>query len=48
MLYSGAMIHLIVGNVNHVRLESRRARGEVSINSAVKNGLVISGAEDEG
>ena len=48
MLYSGARIHLIVGDVNHVRLESRRARGEMVIKSAVKDGLVISGAEDEG
>ncbi|MDW0252297.1 MAG: hypothetical protein QOA17_10905 [Nitrososphaeraceae archaeon] len=48
MLYSGARIHLIVGDVNHVRLESRKARGEMGIKSAVKLGLVISGAEDEG
>ena len=48
MLYSGARIHLIVGDVNHVRLESRRARGEMGIKSAVKLGLVISEAEDEG
>ena len=48
MLYSGARIHLIVGDVSHVRLESRRARGEMGIKSAVKLGLVIGGAEDEG
>ena len=48
MLYSGARIHFIVGDVNHARLESRRARGEMGIKSAVKLGLVISGAEDEG
>ena len=48
MLYSGARIHLIVGDVNHVRLESRGARGEMGIKSAVKLELVISGADDEG
>ena len=48
MLYSGARIHLIVGDVNHVRLVSRRAIGEMGTKGAVKFGLVISGAEDEG